>query len=280
MRDDAGDHVDSQKQGTQEITVLFAGVAVSQWLQGLGHAAGAGATNEGLNTLVDIVTQRRGDVIKRTDHSILACFADPTEAVKAAIHMQRTAAGNADGKTSLAIRIAIHYGQGTADNGALHGNMAVFAAEAASIAKAGHIYLSAEARSAMQELKLVEFRPIPMEGGFLFGHSSVLDVAWHPETDCTPGPHPTAESGRRAGVPSTLFLHGAALLEGGNPPCFYCGSRKHPTTRCPSKQLPYKACGLEALGYLTMDEINHLFSTYLGRGWGRPPGKPRALGDG
>ncbi len=277
MRDDAGDHVDSQKQGTQEITVLFAGVAVSQWLQGLGHAAGAGATNEGLNTLVDIVTQRRGDVIKRTDHSILACFADPTEAVKAAIHMQRTAAGNADGKTSLAIRIAIHYGQGTADNGALHGNMAVFAAEAASIAKAGHIYLSAEARSAMQELKLVEFRPIPMEGGVLFGHSSVLDVAWHPETDCTPGPHPTAESGRRAGVPSTLFLHGAALLEGGNPPCFYCGSRKHPTTRCPSKQLPYKACGLEALGYLTMDEINHLFSTYLAEAGGDLPANPEPL---
>ncbi len=271
MRGVAGQHVNSQKQGAHEITVLFAGVSVSQSLQGLGHAAGVDATKEGLKTLADIVTQWRGDVIKKADDSVLACFTDPTEAVKAAIHMQRTAAGNPDGKTSLALRIAIHYGQGTADNGTLHGDMAVFAAEAASIAKTGHIYLSAEARHAIQELKLVQFRPIAIEGGILFGHSSVSDVVWHPETDCTPTPHPTAESGRRDGTQSTLFLYGAALLEGENPPCFYCGSRKHLTTSCPSKQLPYSACGLEALGHLTMGEINHLFSAYLAGAGGDLP---------
>ncbi len=259
----AGGHVNSQQEGRDEITVLFTGVAVSQSLQSLGHSAGVGAINEGLNTLVDIVTRWGGDIVKRTDDAILACFIDPTEAIKAAIHMQRTAAGNMGGETSLAIRIAIHYGQGTTDNGTLHGNMAVFAAEAASIAKAGHIYLSPEARRAMPELNSIQFRPIAIEGSVLFGHSSVSDVVWHPETDCTPGPSHAEEKERSAGMPSTLFLYSDALLEGENPPCFYCGSRKHRTTHCPSKQLSYSTCGLEALGHLTMDEINRLFSTYL-----------------
>jgi class 3 adenylate cyclase/tetratricopeptide (TPR) repeat protein len=277
MRGVAEQHENSQKKGTPEITVLFAGVAVPQSLQSLGHPAGVGAINEGLKTLLDIVTQWKGDIITRTDDSILACFIDPTEAVKAAIHMQRTSGGNREGKTSLAIRIAIHYGQGTADNGALHGDMAVFAAEAASLAKAGHIYVSPEARHAMQGLKSVEFHPIAVEEGVFWDHLSVFDVVRHPETDCTPGPSPATDRERSAGVPSTLFLYGALLLEGENRPCFYCGSRKHPTSHCPSKQLSYGTCGLEALGHLTMDEINRLFSTYLAGAGGDLPANPESF---
>jgi len=266
-----------QQKGRDEIAVLFAGVAVSQSLQSLGHSAGVGAINESLHTLVDIVTQWGGGIVKRTDDAILACFIDPTEAVKAAIHMQRTAAGNMDGKTSLAIRIAIHYGQGTTDNSTLHGDMAVFAAEAASIAKAGHIYLSPEARRAMSELQSVEFRRIVIEGSVLFGHSSVSDVVWHPETDCTPDPSHAAEKEQGVANASTLFLYSDALLEGENPPCFYCGSGKHRTTQCPSKQLSYGTCGLEALGHLAMDEINGLFSTYLAGAKGDLPASQEPL---
>ncbi len=231
-----------------------------------------GAINGGLDTLVDIVTRWRGDIIRRTDDSILASFIDPFEAVKAAIQMQR--AGGKDAKTSPAVRVAIHFGQGTTGNGAVHGDMAVFAAEAPSLAKAGHIYLSPDAVCAVGEMKSVEFRPIVIEGSVLFGRSPVSDVIWHAETDCTPGPARPAEKDRSAPDASKLFLYGAALLKGVNPPCFYCGSRRHPTTRCPSKQLPYKACGLEALGRLTMDEINHLFSTYLTGAGGDLPVNP------
>jgi tetratricopeptide (TPR) repeat protein len=277
MTDFAGGHVNLQQKGRDEIAVLFAGVAVSQSLQSLGHSAGVGAINESLHTLVDIVTQWGGGIVKRTDDAILACFIDPTEAVKAAIHMQRTAAGNMDGKTSLAIRIAIHYGQGTTDNSTLHGDMAVFAAEAASIAKAGHIYLSPEARRAMSELQSVEFRRIVIEGSVLFGHSSVSDVVWHPETDCTPDPSHAAEKEQGVANASTLFLYSDALLEGENPPCFYCGSGKHRTTQCPSKQLSYGTCGLEALGHLAMDEINGLFSTYLAGAKGDLPASQEPL---
>ena len=58
-------------------------------------------------------------------------------------------------------------------------------------------------------------------------------------------------------------MHGAALLAGPHPPCFYCGSGRHKSAACPSKQLPYATNGLERLGHLSMDEINRLFSEYL-----------------
>ena len=60
-------------------------------------------------------------------------------------------------------------------------------------------------------------------------------------------------------------MHGAALVAGTCAPCFYCGSGRHRTTNCPSKDLPYATTGLERLGYLSMGEINRLFSDYLNR---------------
>ena len=92
-----------------------------------------------------------------------------------------------------------------------------------------------------------------------------------------PRPPPPRRRRGEQGIASTLFLYSAALLEGENPPCFYCGSRKHRTTRCPSKQLSYGTCGLEALGHLAMDEINRLFSTYLAGAGGDLPANPEPL---
>ncbi len=74
---------------------------------------------------------------------------------------------------------------------------------------------------------------------------------------------------RLSRLPGTLgrvdgpFEHASALVQGSYAPCFYCGSRKHRTTACPSKHLPYATNGLERLGHLSMDEINRLFSDYL-----------------
>jgi tetratricopeptide (TPR) repeat protein len=70
-----------------------------------------------------------------------------------------------------------------------------------------------------------------------------------------------------------LFLYQDALTQGNNPPCFYCGDRKHLTTNCPSKHLPQITRALESLGYLSFDAINRLFLSYIaGR---RPDPEPR-----
>jgi hypothetical protein len=63
---------------------------------------------------------------------------------------------------------------------------------------------------------------------------------------------------------SLLFLYQGAMLHGADRPCFYCGSRKHVTLRCPSKDLSELTGALGKLGYLSFDKINDLYLQYLG----------------
>lgn len=64
---------------------------------------------------------------------------------------------------------------------------------------------------------------------------------------------------------SVLFLYQGAMLHGGDQPCFYCGSRKHVTLQCPSKELSELTGALNRLGYLSFDKINDIYLQYLGR---------------
>ncbi|NVM23368.1 MAG: adenylate/guanylate cyclase domain-containing protein, partial [Desulfobacterales bacterium] len=60
-----------------------------------------------------------------------------------------------------------------------------------------------------------------------------------------------------------VFLYQKALVEGENPPCYYCGAKKHLSVNCPSKQMPQSTDGLTKLGYLSLDTINSLFFNYV-----------------
>jgi len=60
-----------------------------------------------------------------------------------------------------------------------------------------------------------------------------------------------------------LFLYQNALVQGDNPPCFYCGARTHLTRSCPSKNLIELTQFINSLGYLNIHEINNLFFNYF-----------------
>lgn len=62
---------------------------------------------------------------------------------------------------------------------------------------------------------------------------------------------------------STLFLYQNALIQGDNPPCYYCGDRGHLPLHCPSKQLLEITDALKKMGYLSLDKISRLFYHYL-----------------
>jgi len=59
------------------------------------------------------------------------------------------------------------------------------------------------------------------------------------------------------------FMYRNVLVSGRYPVCFYCGSRKHTTTDCPSKKQMTLTRSLEKLGYSSIDAINGLFLGYL-----------------
>ena len=252
------------KQQAQKLAVFLARIAASQAPGHSGYAAGISTIREARGLVLSAITERRGRILKTGDDLVIACFSEAAEALKAAISIQRSAVENRGKKVPLNVRIFIHCGDGSQKEEDLQKDLSAFAARMAEVAKPGHVYVSQETYDRTQGLNAVEFRPLGAGESARVGRVPFYDVAWHPETDCTPG-QLTTEMARGVGGGTGRFVHGASLLAGSHAPCFYCGSRKHPTKVCPSKQLTYAACGLERLGYLSMDEINRLFSEYLGK---------------
>jgi len=60
-----------------------------------------------------------------------------------------------------------------------------------------------------------------------------------------------------------LFPYQESLSHGVNPPCFYCGSKKHEVHLCPSKHLTGITDTLNQLGYLSFDQLGTMFHAYL-----------------
>ncbi len=60
-----------------------------------------------------------------------------------------------------------------------------------------------------------------------------------------------------------LFPYQGMLYKGDHAPCFYCGSRDHAISDCPSKQLTVVTDTLDHLGYLSFEEISETFLSYL-----------------
>lgn len=55
------------------------------------------------------------------------------------------------------------------------------------------------------------------------------------------------------------FSFSYALVFGNNNPCFYCGSKKHKNSECPSKKLIEYTHSIAKLGYLSFEKINSSF---------------------
>ena len=60
-----------------------------------------------------------------------------------------------------------------------------------------------------------------------------------------------------------FFRYQHALVSGDLNPCFYCGSQSHDTMSCPSKMITELTGYVEKLGYMTLENINNIFLSYL-----------------
>lgn len=246
----------------QKMTVFSIGIADARTIATMGQG-GANTVKEGRQMIVEMISQWGGTVVEALEDIITGYFQDTTEGLKAAITIQRRATQKRDNKTWLPVRILIYHGNCSLQDGSLRGEAATFLTKFTNSVKYGHVYVSKEVWSNIRDLKAVEFQPVTDANR---SDARLFDVVWHPETDCRPkGAEGTTAAPESDGDISQQFVHGASLVQGDKPRCFYCGSKRHMTSSCPSKQLPNTARGLEQLGYLSLDEMNDLFSDYLRR---------------
>lgn len=107
----------------------------------------------------------------------------------------------------------------------------------------GEILISMEAKGFLGEDLILHEEPL----FDLRGQKSYFRMKW-PSQDGVPFPEKDFRD---------------VFLIGENPPCFYCGDRRHRPDKCPSKKILDLSPKIEEIGYMPEEEINRAFLRYL-----------------
>lgn len=161
-------------------TLLFTDIVGSTALYSmLGDTKAFNVVHAHFVALQEIITSRKGAVVKTIGDAMMAAFRHPQEALEAAIEIQRMFR---PGEQDIALRISIHRGQCLAvrfdANIDYFGNAVNYTAKMQSVAGAGEIVFSKEFYSLpniafqAQEREL-EMEEKPLRSRFLLGSNSV-----------------------------------------------------------------------------------------------------------
>ena len=170
----------------RNITVLFTDIKGSTaYFERFGDTAGLLMVHRCNAQLGSIAERHGGRVIKTIGDSIMATFEDHTEAVWAAIEMQRTIATESTSKPKeeqVAIRIGLNYGSGIVKSNDVFGDVVNVASRVESAAAPEQIVVSSTVHERLSESGQFVFRKL---GRFaLKGKaetSDLFEVVWNEE---------------------------------------------------------------------------------------------------
>jgi class 3 adenylate cyclase len=125
----------------EERTVVFSDIAGStRIIETVGDVQGHQVVTSVLACLADVTGRHRGTVVKTIGDEIMSAFADPADALAAAVDMQRSLRdrGPMHG-VHAKVRIGVHGGPVLIENGDLHGDVVNTAARVVAMAKGDQI---------------------------------------------------------------------------------------------------------------------------------------------
>jgi class 3 adenylate cyclase len=135
-------HIRSSKKN---VTILFTDIEDStRYWDKFGDVEGRLMVDHHNRLLFPVVGKFKGRIIKTIGDSIMAAFAKPEYAIKAAIAMQQTMAMERQGDDSfrIHIRVGIHTGEAIVEKGDVFGDIVNVAARVEKVSKADQILLS------------------------------------------------------------------------------------------------------------------------------------------
>lgn len=132
------------EQPTTTLAILFADISGSTRLyETLGDALARQRVADCLSVLTDAIQQHSGTVIKTIGDEVMSTFPNAEAAVQAACTMQEALAARAAlSKTSLTIRVGLHYGPALLEANDVFGDAVNVAARIVGLAKASQILTS------------------------------------------------------------------------------------------------------------------------------------------
>jgi len=135
-------HINSSKQ---HVTILFTDIEDStKYWDKFGDVQGRLMVDRHNRLLFPMVHKFKGRIIKTIGDSIMAAFAKPEQAMKAAIAMQQTMASERQGDVTfdVRIRVGIHTGDAIVEKEDVYGDIVNVAARVESVGKGNEILVS------------------------------------------------------------------------------------------------------------------------------------------
>jgi len=150
---------------TENVAVLFTDIVGStEYFKTHGDKLGREMLRSHHNIASSIVSAYGGKVIKLIGDSIMASFAVPAEAFKAAIKMQqkfKVADNDKYSPGNIGVRVGIHYGRVIVENNDIYGDVVNVASKLTNLAYGGQIFISGDIYNLVKNIPHVHFELVP-----------------------------------------------------------------------------------------------------------------------
>lgn len=148
----------------KEIAVLFTDVVGStRYFKVYGDMDGREMLRQHQNLATAAIHEYKGNLIKAIGDSVMASFAGPSEALRAAIKMQRAFHVYNDdvaGEHQIHIRIGVHFGKVIVEEKDIYGDVVNVAAKLTNLADGDEIYISQEVYALSRDIPGIRFEPV------------------------------------------------------------------------------------------------------------------------
>lgn len=251
---------------TENAAVFFTDVEGSTtYFKVYGDSAGSKLLLEHHRMVGEEVQRFQGTCVKTIGDSVLAYFSEPADAVRAAVAIQDRVEKHLSGRPpeeQFRIRIAIHYGNIIVEQNDIFGDVVNRASKLTHLTPGGDICVSRHMVERLKDSGLWSFEPLTVDDPDITAEKGAFRLLPGNRPESSP---PDAGKSPEEEAPEE-FRYRRQLVEGPHRPCFYCGSRRHRIGECPSKDLPEITEAFDKLGYMSVEDINLLFSEYIKRG--------------
>jgi len=209
---------------------------------------------------ISSVAEHGGTIIEFANNRGTASYPDPSEALKSAIRIG-IILGKRNNEVPEELRISfivsINKGDGTIEKNEIYGQVSLELREMAKMAKRKNkIYLSEKIYETVKGMEGTEYQHAGTVSDGFSCRFDIYEVFWKVAINIE----------AHESISMYQFQNRYRLIEGIHEPCFYCGSRKHLLSDCPSKHLPEITQAFDKVGHLSIGQINTLFSKSIAAG--------------
>lgn len=202
---------------------------------------------------VSSVAEHGGTVIEFANNRGTASYHDPNEALKSAIRIgiifsKRN--NEVPEEQRIGFAVSINKGDGTIEKNEIYGQVSLELREMAKMAKRKNkIYISEKIYESAKGMEGTDYQHAGTISDGFSCRFGIYEVFWKDSINIE-----ADES-----ISMYQFQNRYRLIEGIHEPCFYCGSRKHLLSDCPSKHIPEITQAFDKVGHMSIGQINALF---------------------